>query len=202
MATVITMIITFIATGMDEMLILIVLFAHARNHKQIRQVYIGQQIGMTFVLLIAVVVVYWISFITEEWTGLLGFLPIIIGIMELFERDDEDEESSTTLQKTAIFSNLTVRVAIIAIAGGAEELAIFIPYFTSLNVKEVLIAILTFILLVPIWSAICHILGSVKQIYTFVGRFQRFIIPMIFIGIGVKVLLESDAIETLLDLFL
>jgi cadmium resistance transport/sequestration family protein len=195
------MIITFVATGIDEMLLLILLFTHAKNHKQIRQVYIGQQLGMTLILLVAVLAIYWISFISEKWIGLLGLLPIIIGVMELFEKDEE-EESETVLQKTAIFSNLTIRVIIIAIAGGAEELAIYVPYFTSLHVKELILAILTFILLVPIWSAICHMLGSMKQIYTFVGRFQRFVIPIVFIGIGLKILLESDTIETILDLIL
>ncbi|WP_026908158.1 cadmium resistance transporter [Paucisalibacillus globulus] len=201
MATIITIIITFIATGIDEMLVLILLFAHAKSQKQICQVYMGQQIGMTFILILVVIAVSGISFFTGKWTGLLGLLPIFIGIMELFE-GDEDNEAKGILDKISMFSNLTLRVAIIAIAGGAEELAIYIPYFTSLNWNEVILAILAFIIMIPIWSAICHMIGSMKNVYNFVKRFQRIVIPVVFIGIGLKVLLESDTIEAILDMFL
>jgi cadmium resistance transport/sequestration family protein len=201
MATIITIIITFIATGIDEMLVLILLFAHAKSQKQIRQVYIGQLIGMTFILILVVIAVSGISPFTGKWTGLLGLLPIFIGIIELFE-GDEDNEGKGILDKLSMFSNLTLRVAIIAIAGGAEELAIYIPYLTSLNWNEVILAIFAFIIMIPIWSAICHMVGSMKQVYYFVKRFQRFVIPVVFIGIGLKVLLESDTIEAILDLFL
>lgn len=202
MATILTIIITFIATGIDEMLVLILLFAHARNQQQIRQVYIGQQIGMTFILLLVIIAISGISTFAGKWTGLLGILPIILGIMELMEDEDDDDDSPGILNKISMFSNLSVRVAIIAIVGGAEELAIYVPYFTSLNWDEVILAIITFIIMIPIWSAICHMVGSMKNIYQFVKRFQRIIIPVVFIGIGIKVLLESDTIEAILDLFI
>jgi cadmium resistance transport/sequestration family protein len=203
MATIITIIITFIATGIDEMLVLILLFAHAKNQKQIRQVYIGQQIGMTSILLLVIIVASGIISFAGKWTGLLGLLPILIGIMELVEDDDDDDdESAGILNKISMFSNLSVRVAIIAIVGGAEELAIYVPYFTSLTWEEIILAIITFIIMIPIWCAICHMVGSMKNIYQFVKRFQRIIIPVVFIGIGIKVLLESDTIEAILDLFI
>jgi cadmium resistance transport/sequestration family protein len=202
MATILTIIITFIATGIDEMLVLILLFAHARNQQQIRQVYIGQQIGMTFILMLVIIAISGISTFAGKWTGLLGILPIILGIMELMEDEDDDDDSPGILNKISMFSNLSVRVAIIAIVGGAEELAIYVPYFTSLNWDEVILAIIIFIIMIPIWSAICHMVGSMKNIYQFVKRFQRIIIPVVFIGIGIKVLLESDTIEAILDLFI
>ncbi|WP_042142014.1 cadmium resistance transporter [Paucisalibacillus sp. EB02] len=201
MATIMTMIITFIATGIDEMLVLILLFAHARNQKQIRQVYIGQQIGMTFILVLAIIAISGISSFAGKWTGLLGLLPIIIGVMELME-NDEDNESPGILNKISMFSNLTLRVAIIAVVGGAEELAIYVPYFTSLTWNEIILAIITFLIMIPIWCGIWHMVGSMKNIYRFVKRFQRILIPVVFIGIGMKVLLESDTIEAIIDLFI
>ncbi|WP_010097314.1 cadmium resistance transporter [Ornithinibacillus scapharcae] len=202
MITILTMITTFIATGIDEMIILILIFAHARNHNQIRQVYIGQQIGMTFIIVVALLALYGItSLFTGKWTGLIGLLPIIMGIMELVERDDDDE-SGEVLQKSAIFSNLTLRVTLIAIAGGAEELAIYIPYFTSLESQGLLLALITFVIMVPIWCAICQKLGSMKNVYELVKRYERILIPVVFIGIGLNVLVESDTLEAILDLFL
>lgn len=202
MITILTMIVTFIATGIDEMVILILLFAHAKNQNQIRQVYIGQQIGMTFIILLTLLAVYGIaSFFTGKWTGIIGFLPIIIGLMELLEGDEENENEAL-LQKSAIFSNLSLRVALVAIVGGAEELAIYIPYFTSLHSQDMLLALITFVIMVPVWCAICHRLGSMNKVYQVIKRYERVIIPIVFIGIGLNVLIESDTIEAILDLFL
>ena len=197
----ITMVLMFVAAGIDEMLVLIVFFAHANNAKQIKQVYVGQQVGMTSVLIVSLLALYGISFINGEWTGLLGLLPIVIGVMALFERDEEEEDNAL-LSKSSIFSNLSVRVAIIAIAGGAEEIAVIVPYFTTLTMIDLFLAAVTFFVMVLIWSIICHVLSSTKQVYAFVNKYERIFIPVVFIWIGIHVLLESDTIETILDLFL
>ncbi|MEN2465281.1 cadmium resistance transporter [Ornithinibacillus sp. FSL M8-0202] len=202
MATILTMAIMFIAAGIDEMIVLIFLFAHAKSKRQERQIYIGQQLGMTGILIISLIALYGISFITGKWTGLFGLLPIAIGIMALFEGDDEEEERERILHKTSIFSNLTLRVFVIALAGGAEEVAIMVPYFTTLTSYQIILASITFFVMVLIWSGLCHLLASSSKVYTFVNKYKRIIIPLVFIGIGLHILLENDTIETILDLFL
>ncbi len=190
---------TFIATGIDEMLLLIILFSMAKREKDVRDVFVGQQIGMTLVLIMTLLAVYGLGFITREWVGLLGILPIAVGIIEFFSGEEEDDDDKI-LMKTAIFSNWIFRVALIAIAGGAEELAIFIPYFSSLHVKELLIAVVTFTLMIPIWSGICMRLARVGNIDLVINNYRRFIVPIIFIGIGINILLENNTLKAIFSL--
>ncbi|MEN2768173.1 cadmium resistance transporter [Ornithinibacillus xuwenensis] len=201
MGTVFMTIITFIATGLDEMIMLILLFSLTKSDQDVRNVYIGQQIGMSVVLCLVLLGVYGIAQFTGKWIGLLGFIPIVLGVMALFIGEDDDDEERL-FNKTALFSNVVIRVIILAIAGGAEELAIYIPYFSSLVSTEVILASITFIIMIPIWSSICRKLAAFGMIPHKLEKYQRFIVPILFIGIGVHILIEQHTISDILTFFL
>jgi cadmium resistance protein CadD (predicted permease) len=80
----------FIATNIDDMAVLIVFFAQALLPA--RQVTFGQYVG--FSVLVAVSVAgSLVSLVVPLWVvGLMGLLPIGIGIKKLIDRENEEEE--------------------------------------------------------------------------------------------------------------
>jgi cadmium resistance transport/sequestration family protein len=201
--TILTAAAAFLATGIDEMFVLTLIFSQAKTSKQIRDVYIGQQIGMIVLLAISVLAVFGFTLISEKWIGLLGLLPMILGIRILIlgDDDDDEEEEEEIVYKTSKFNSLILSVALIAIAGGAEELAIYIPYFAALNTTNLIIALITFNLLVPIWSTVCRKISSLKQIQETSEKYQRILIPIVFIGLGLFVLIENNTLNSIQSLF-
>lgn len=200
--TIFTAIIAFIATGIDEMFVLTLLFAQARKKNDILAVYIGQQIGMIVLLGISALAVFGITLIAEKWIGLLGLLPIIQGIrLWVLGNEDDEEEDKEVLKKSSRFNSLMVSVALIAIAGGGEELAIYIPYFAALSTTELIITLITFNLLVPIWCTICRKIASLKHIQEPIEKYERILVPIVFIGLGLFVFIESNTINTIMGLF-
>jgi len=198
-ATILTAVITFIATGIDELFVLTILFVYAKNKKSIRDVFIGQQIAMIVLLGISVLAVFGITLITEKWIGLLGFLPIIQGLRLLIIGDDDEKEE--VVNKTSRYKSLILSVTIIAIAGGGEELAIYIPYFASLSTKSLIVTLITFNILVPIWCEFCRNISSLKQIQETVEKYERILIPIVFIGLGLFVLIENSTFSAIKSLF-
>ena len=202
--TIFTAIIAFIATGIDEMFVLTLLFAQARKKNAILAVYIGQQIGMIVLLGISALAVFGITLIAEKWIGLLGLLPIIQGIRLWVLGDgdeDDEEEDKEVLKKSSRFNSLMVSVALIAIVGGGEELAIYIPYFAALSTTELIITLITFNLLVPIWCTICRKIASLKHIQEPIEKYERILVPIVFIGLGLFVFIESNTISAIMGLF-
>lgn len=200
-AIILTAIITFIATGIDELFVLTILFVYAKDKKSIRDVYIGQEIGMIVLLAISVLAVFGITLITEKWIGILGFLPIIQGVRILINGDDDDDEKEEVITKTSKYKSLIISVAVIAIAGGAEELAIYIPYFASLSTKYLIITLIIFIILVPICCKLCSKISSIKQIQDTATKYERVLLPIVFIGLGVFVLIENNTFSNIMSLF-
>ncbi|MDF2543822.1 MAG: hypothetical protein K0S47_3540 [Herbinix sp.] len=193
----------FVATGFDEILLLTILFVHASKRNNIKSVYLGQQLGMAVLLLISILAVYGINLVPREWIGILGLLPILQGIRTLFqkEEEEEDEEEEAVINRTKKYNSLFLSVALLTIAGGGEELAVYIPYLASLSSKELWITIITFHLLVPIWCTICKKLSAISHIHTILERYERIIIPIVFVGLGIFVILENNTLQAALDLF-
>lgn len=200
--TILTAIVAFIATGIDEIVVLTIIFVQATKSKSIKDVYIGQQIGMIVLLALSTLAVFGITFISEKWIGLLGLLPIIQGVRFWINGgDDDDDDDDEIIEKTNKFNSLILSVAVIAIAGGGEELAIYIPYFASLSPFNLVITLITFNVLVPIWCTLCRMISSLKQIQETIETYERILVPIVFIGLGLFVLIENNTFSAIMSLF-
>ncbi|NTU88942.1 MAG: cadmium resistance protein CadD [Actinobacteria bacterium] len=192
----------FIATGIDELIVLTVIFAKMRAPRNVRDVYIGQELAMIVLLAISLLVGRGIAAITQEWVGILGIIPIAIGIkVAIVGESDTDDSERTIMSNLAKRSSLVVGVALIAIGGGAEELSVYIPFFASLSGAELVAAVATFLILVPVWCAFCRKISKLPHLEDTVEKYERIIIPVFFIAIGFFVLAENHTIPTLLALF-
>ena len=194
--TILTSIATFIATGIDELIVLTVLFVYYKNRGQVKDIYIGQQLSMLVLLGISLLAVFGITFIPPRYIGLLGLVPIGMGLKVLFfGEDDQEVEEKELVQKSKKFSSLILSVAFIAVAGGAEELTIYIPYFASLNLLNLIVALIIFNLLVPVWCTLCKKISKIKRVEEKIEKYERIIIPIVFIGLGIFVLIENNTLS-------
>lgn len=198
--TILTAIVAFIATGIDEIVVLTIIFVQATKSKSIKDVYIGQQIGMIVLLALSTLAVFGITLISEKWIGLLGLLPIIQGVRFWINGGDDDDDDEI-IEKTNKFNSLILSVAVIAIAGGGEELAIYIPYFASLSPFNLVITLITFNVLAPVWCTLCRKISSLKQIQETIETYERILVPIVFIGLGLFVLIENNTFSAIMSLF-
>ena len=197
LTTILTSIATFIATGIDEIIVLTIIFVEVKNAKDIRDVYIGQQISMIVLLLISLLAAFGFAHIPNEYVGLLGIIPLAEGMRILFDRnyDDDDYEEKDVLQRLKKYRSLIVSIALIAIAGGAEELSIYIPYFASLDTTNLIVAVITFNVLVPVWCTMCRKISSLKHVQNTVEKYEKILVPVVFIGLGIWVLIENGTLD-------
>ena len=197
--TILTSIATFIATGFDEIVVLTILFVEIKDKKNIKDVYIGQQISMIVLLLISLLAVFGFAQVPNEWIGLLGFIPLMEGLKVLLDKDNEEEyERKDILKRMKKFDSLTLSIALIAIAGGAEELSAYIPFFASLDGANLIVALIIFMVLVPAWVTICREISNIKHIQDTVEKYERILIPIVFIGLGFFVLIENGTLEMII----
>lgn len=129
----------FTATNIDNFLVLTAYFAQSNANFRPRHIFVGQYIGFTG-LILASLPGYFIGglIIDREWIGLLGFLPLAIGIKRLWENwQNLDEgvliQTSTvyTKEKTPLLSRQVSQVAIVTFANGGDNIALYIPLFAS-----------------------------------------------------------------------
>ncbi|MEH0842273.1 cadmium resistance transporter [Micromonospora sp. CPCC 205711] len=184
----------FAATNLDDIVVLTVLFVAARGTGRPRpwQIVAGQYLGIGALVAASLVVAAGLLVVPDPWTGLLGLLPIALGVRALLARTDDDGPP-------AVVGGL-LGVAGVTIANGADNIAVYVPVFRSLDPATGPVFLLVFAALVALWCTAAGLLGGHPRVVRLVGRAGHWLVPAIFIAIGVVILVGSGVLGRLADL--
>ncbi|HGR7437934.1 TPA: CadD family cadmium resistance transporter [Streptococcus pneumoniae] len=195
--TIISAIGVYISTSIDYLIILIILFAQLSQNKQKWHIYAGQYLGTGLLVGASLVAAYVVNFVPEEWmVGLLGLIPIYLGIRFAIVGEEEEEIIERLEQSKA--NQLFWTVTLLTIASGGDNLGIYIPYFASLDWSQTLVALLVFVIGIIIFCEISRVLSSIPLIFETIEKYERIIVPLVFILLGLYIMYENGTIETFL----
>ncbi|MDG4757081.1 cadmium resistance transporter [Micromonospora sp. WMMD710] len=185
--------VVFAATDIDDIVILTLFFVAARTTGRPRpwQIVAGQYLGIGALALASAVVAAGLLVVPDPWTGLLGLLPIALGVRALRTSDDDGPATVVTG---------ALGVAGVTIANGADNVAVYVPVFRALGTSGIAIFLLIFVLLIALWCATAAWLGGHPRVVRLVERAGHWLVPAIFIGIGVVILASSGVLGRLVDL--
>ncbi|HES9493353.1 TPA: CadD family cadmium resistance transporter [Streptococcus pneumoniae] len=199
--TIISAIGVYISTSIDYLIILIILFAQLSQNKQKWHIYAGQYLGTGLLVGASLVVAYVVNFVPEEWmVGLLGLIPIYLGIRFAIVGEDAEEEEEEIIERLeqSKANQLFWTVTLLTIASGGDNLGIYIPYFASLDWSQTLVALLVFVIGIIIFCEISRVLSSIPLIFETIEKYERIIVPLVFILLGLYIMYENGTIETFL----
>lgn len=203
--TIISAIGVYISTSIDYLIVLIILFAQLSQNKQKWHIYAGQYLGTGLLVGVSLVAAYVVNFVPEEWmVGLLGLIPIYLGIRFAIVGEDEEEEEEEIIERLeqSKANQLFWTVTLLTIASGGDNLGIYIPYFASLDWAQTLVALLVFAIGVIIFCELSRVLSSIPLISETIEKYKRIIVPLVFILLGLYIMYESGTIETFLNFIL
>lgn len=203
---VVTGIVTFAATNVDDILVLIMFFSQVGVSLRRSHVVIGQYLG--FLVLVGVSLPGFAAglVVPRPVIGLLGLAPIAIGIHKLLKRGNVvaaikmDDPSSAAPPKSllaAFFNPQTYKVATVTIANGGDNIGIYTPLFASSSLAGLGVILVVFLLLVGIWCLVGYHLTRHPAVATVMTRYGHILMPFVLIGIGIFILLENDALSLL-----
>ncbi|MDS2783049.1 CadD family cadmium resistance transporter [Streptococcus pneumoniae] len=199
--TIISAIGVYISTSIDYLIILIILFAQLSQNKQKWHIYAGQYLGTGLLVGASLVAAYVVNFVPEEWmVGLLGLIPIYLGIRFAIVGEDAEEEEEEIIERLeqSKANQLFWTVTLLTIASGGDNLGIYIPYFASLDWSQTLVALLVFVIGIIIFCEISRVLSSIPLIFETIEKYERIIVPLVFILLGLYIMYENGKIETFL----
>ena len=203
--TIISAIGVYISTSIDYLIALIILFAQLSQNKQKWHIYAGQYLGTGLLVGVSLVAAYVVNFVPEAWmVGLLGLIPIYLGIRFAIVGEGEEEEEEETIERLeqSKANQLFWTVTLLTIASGGDNLSIYIPYFASLDWAQTLVALLVFAIGVIIFCKLSQVLSSIPLISETIEKYERIIVPLVFIPLGLYIMYESGTIETFLNFIL
>ena len=198
--TIVTAAILYIATASDLLVILLMFFARAKTRKEYRDIYIGQYVGSVALIVISLFFAFVLNYVPEKWIlGLLGLIPIYLGIKVAIYGDSDGEERTKKELNEKGLSKLVGTVAIVTIAScGADNIGLFVPYFVTLSVTDLLITLFVFLILIFFLVFTAQKLANIPGVGEIVEKFSRWIMAVIYIALGLFIIIENDTIGTIL----
>ena len=198
--TIVTAAILYIATALDLLVILLMFFARAKTRKEYRDIYIGQYVGSVALIVISLFFAFVLNYVPEKWIlGLLGLIPIYLGIKVAIYGDSDGEERAKKELNEKGLSKLVGTIAIVTIAScGADNIGLFVPYFVTLSVPNLLITLFVFLILIFFLVFTAQKLADIPGVGEIVEKFGRWIMAVIYIALGLFIIIENDTIGTIL----
>ncbi|MWT08238.1 CadD family cadmium resistance transporter, partial [Escherichia coli] len=131
--------------------------------------------------------------------GLLGLKQIYLGIKVAIYDDCEGEKRAKKELNEKGLSKLVGTVAIVTIAScGADNIGLFVPYFVTLSVTNLLFTLFVFLILIFFFVFTAQKLTNIPGVGEIVEKFSRWIIAVIYIALGLFIIIENDTIQTIL----
>ena len=198
--TIVTAAILYIVTALDLLVILLMFFARAKTRKEYRDIYIGQYVGSVTLIVISLFFAFVLNYVPEKWIlGLLGLIPIYLGIKVAIYDDCEGEKRAKKELNEKGLSKLVGTIAIVTIAScGADNIGLFVPYFVTLSVTNLLITLFVFLILIFFLVFTAQKLANIPGVGEIVEKFGRWIMAVIYIALGLFIIIENDTIQTIL----
>jgi cadmium resistance protein CadD (predicted permease) len=193
-----TAIIAFASTNVDDLLLLSSLFID--SELRAGSVVSGQFIGMSLLVLTSILAAHFLASIPLAWIGLLGFFPLCLGILRLKKlfrtrslkpaADPKESEFVGKEQMRVRWMHSEAALAtLLTLANGGDNLSVYIPLFVVQR-EFVPLYVAVFGVMTGIWCVLGYFLTNHRLFHDQLRRYARFAIPWVLIGIGLKVLLQ------------
>jgi cadmium resistance transport/sequestration family protein len=179
----------FVSTNIDDIFVLMLFFAN-KDFTPL-QVVVGQYLGIGLLVGVSIVISLAALFFPANLIGLLGFVPIALGIKNLVDlrrKKLDDEQPAITSNRNSL---RWLTVGVVTVSNGADNIGVYVPLFANSSVNEIGLIGIIFALMVAVWCAIGYVLVQAPLIGHPLRRYGHQILPFVLIGLGIYILAEA-----------
>ncbi len=204
-----------LATTFDDNIYLTSFFGRVSRTYRPRHVVVGEFLGLTILISISLVGYFVGMVVSDMWVGLLGVLPIMIGIHQLMGK--EDDENSDVIEevekvhievgrpriKQSLWSTIrdpkTHRVTAVHVSNGGNNVAVYISLFASSSLPSLAVILTMCYMTIGFWCFCSYNLTRFPGISVLIARYGRKIAPFVLIYLGFSIIIKSQSYRLVLS---
>ena len=180
----------FASTNVDDLVVLLGFFADRRFRA--RDIVVGQFAGVAALFLVSAAGSLLSLVIPKTYLGLLGILPIVIGIRKLSDlRHDASAPENRSQGSVA-------GVTLVTIANGGDNIGIYIPAFAVHSGAEIGVIAMVFVVMTALWCMLAHWMVNHRRFGAPLRRYGHIFAPLVLIGLGIVIIYKAGTIGWLL----
>jgi len=203
---------TGVATTFDDNIYLTGFFSEVNRTFRPKHIIVGEILGFTALISVSLVGFLVGLIIPSDWIGLLGILPILIGVnnLRLIIIDKEDFPSNRPESKKkssryhgfesrrlslwdALRDRQTYKVSAVTISNGGNNLGLYIPLFASSTISNLIVIILICYLVVCIWLFMSYHLTRQPGIAIVLSRYAGKLFPFVLMWLGLRIIIDNES---------
>jgi cadmium resistance protein CadD (predicted permease) len=176
----------FAGTNIDDLVVLSVLNLSSRADGEPKawQIWAGQYAGVAILVLVSLVAAIGLTIVPENWIWLLGLGPFGLGVRKLVTA--RRAHGSGERVSPAVATGLTGVIGL-TIANGGDNIAAYTPVFRTIGAGDTALTLAIFAVGVALWCLAGYWLVSHKKIIQVIERYGHWIVPAVFILIGLYI---------------
>lgn len=223
-------IVFFAATNIDDIFLLMTWFSQANTTREKRRYIVaGQYLGFILLITLSLIGAFGVLLISMAWIGLLGLVPIYLGIKSLVEQYQERKESISAVKVEGVLHSVgerkpkidtvenetfnlpgwlkkllnpdVLKVATVTFVNGGDNIGVYIPFFAAYSTGNIILIVFIFLTLLALWCYAGYVLVRHPLIAQTLERYGHFLVPFVLIGLGIFILFENGTFNHLLLLF-
>jgi cadmium resistance protein CadD (predicted permease) len=180
----------FAATNIDDAVVLVVLnvASQAGGVPKRWQIWAGQYLGFSVIVLVAFLAALGLRVVPVEWVGLMGLIPLLLGIRGLLNliRTRRDSDQVPPVMATGLLSLFAITVS-----NGGDNIALYTPVFRIIGVADAALTLAVFAVCTALWCLAGQLAVSHQRVVEVLQRSSRSLVPVVFVVLGFYIIGRS-----------
>lgn len=184
-------VVAFVSTNIDDLVVLVGFFADPTYPPS--QVVVGQLIGIGGLIALSLLGALLALTIPTSYVGLIGFVPIAIGLRQLWYRSPAQDDDGTRGHRASKLAT----VMLVTLSNGSDNLSLYIPLFSIHTAGEIAVFVAVFLAMTALWCCTGYALVRHPLLRAPLQRWGRIALPYVMIGLGGYILVKTNALALL-----
>jgi cadmium resistance protein CadD (predicted permease) len=182
----------FAVTNVDDFVVLTALFVTVgRGGPTNRQIVVGQYLGIGALVVVSLVASIGLASVPDRWIGLLGVIPIALGVRGLVGARTVPSDGRAAAAVTGV-----IGVVALTLANGADNVSVYVPLFRQAGTGTTSVYVLVFAVLVGVWCMAARAVAGQRPLIRMVERIGHWLVPLAYIAIGIRIIVTSGLFGT------
>jgi cadmium resistance protein CadD (predicted permease) len=183
----------FASTNVDDVFVLIGFLSDPTFRA--RDVVLGQYLGIAALFCVSATMSLLSLLIPRAYVGLLGVVPILIGMKKLYDLYCKRDPTEESLERHAGAgaNGRALTVAIVTLANGGDNIGVYAPSFAIRSGNEIALIGLIFAVMTGLWCFLAHWTVNHPKLGSPIRRYGHRISPIVLIALGVLLLYQAGS---------
>lgn len=189
----------FMATNVDDIVLLTLLFSRLPHRSRALPLMVGQVLGFSLLVLVSLLGVLGRQALPQGGLALLGLLPIALGLRRWQQAGASGADTLPGADGGNASHGLTgagplaelLGMAGLTVANGSDNIGVYLPLFAQADRSAVTVTLFTFAAALALWMALAWGLTRNPALAPLLRRYGSALVPAVLIGLGLLILLAT-----------